>query len=249
MSATASASVRTISTASSTVAPSSTAAYSDFISPPAVSGGYFSSCWMRAESDPGSPCSTACARSFGTESEQVGSVVGIELLDDAGGDRRRTAVSRISIRVAGETRVMTVAAMAGSSSVKTCRRESARGSAFNSSARSAGCSAATAVAIACAPDASTSATSGSIPSTVEGPSGVCALMIDPQGCEWSGTVARFESRVRGAAVDLSRRQLAGAEPGATADGYGAFRRDPFVRVWARASDAGPVFRPRARLLL
>ena len=184
MSATASASVRTISTASSTVAPSNTAAYSDFISPPAVSGGYFSSCWMRAESDPGSPCSTACARSFGTEpsrsaasSESSSSTI-----------RRRSStdiVSRISLRVAGETRVMTVAALAGSSSVNTCRRESARGSAFNSSARSAGCSAATAVAIACAPDASTSATSGSIPSTVEGPSGVCALMIDPQGCQWS----------------------------------------------------------------
>ena len=152
---------------------------------------------MRAESDPGSPCSTACACSFGTEPSR--SAASSE--SSSSTSRRRSSadmVSRISMRVVGETRVTTVAAMAGSSSVKTCRRESARGSAFNSSARSAGCSAATAVAIACAPDSSTSATSGSIPSTVEGPSGVCALMIDPQGCEWSGTVARFGSdRVAG----------------------------------------------------
>ena len=83
MSATASASVRTISIASSTVAPSSTAAYSDFINPPAVSGGYFSSCWIRAATDPGNPSSTACARSVGHGFQEVGRVVGIQFLDDA----------------------------------------------------------------------------------------------------------------------------------------------------------------------
>ena len=101
---------------------------------------------MRAESDPGSPCSTACACSFGTAPSR--SAASSE--SSSSTSRRRSSadmVLRISIRVVGETRVTTVAAMAGSSSVKTCRRESARGSAFKSSARSAGCSAVTAVAI------------------------------------------------------------------------------------------------------
>ena len=82
MSETASASVRTISTASSTVAPSNTAAYSDFIRPPAVSGGYRSSCWMRADSGPGRPASIACARSFGIGAQKIGGVVGVQLLHD-----------------------------------------------------------------------------------------------------------------------------------------------------------------------